>query len=132
MLRRYPCTILLVGFLSTIPCRLVFASSATFDSARVQAILATQTLLFNDRFTEVDSTYRAQIAVHPDDPSAYLFRAGALFAEMSDHEENLSEKLFKELIDSVDDITARVLDTCDNAAKDDYRGFRLSRVSEDA
>jgi len=115
MLRRYPCTILLVGFLSTIPCRLLFASAATFDSARVQAILHTQTLLFNDRFAEVDSIYRAQIEARPDDPSAYLFRAGALFAEMSDREENRNEKLFKELIDSVDHITDRILDTCDNS-----------------
>ena len=108
---------LLIAMLLPVICGitpLTFASSDPFDSTGVQAILETQTLLFNDRFAEVDSIFSAQIKVRPEDPSAYLFRAGALFAEMSDREEDLRASLFRQLLDTVVALTDRVLDTCDN------------------
>lgn len=72
-----------------------------------------QQLLLNDHFEEVDSIFRARIAEHPDDPTGYLFRAGALFAEMTDREENLRGDLFRQTLDTVEILTSRVIDTCD-------------------
>ncbi|MCX6835620.1 MAG: hypothetical protein NTW07_10910 [candidate division Zixibacteria bacterium] len=85
-----------------------------FDSVRVSQVLQAQTLVFNDRLQAADSIYRKMIETHPDDPANYLFHAGALFAEMSDAEENLNEPLLKQLLDTVDILSDRILDTCDN------------------
>lgn len=69
--------------------------------------------MLNDRFAAVDSIYLEQIRLYPDDPSGYLFRAGALFAEMSDREENLHEELFRQLLDTAELLISRIIDTCD-------------------
>ena len=83
------------------------------DSVRIQCVQLAQEYLFNDRFTEVDSIYTTQIKDNPEDPLGYVFRAGALFAEMSDREENLHEEQFLSLVDSTDSLTTRIIDTCD-------------------
>ncbi|MEW5795808.1 MAG: tetratricopeptide repeat protein [Candidatus Zixiibacteriota bacterium] len=85
------------------------------DESVREALLCSQTLLFNDHFAQADSVLSDQITVNPHDPSAYLFRAGALFAEMTDREENLHEPLFKQLLNTVDTLTLSVLDTCDSS-----------------
>jgi len=85
-----------------------------FDSVRVSQVLQAQTLVFDDRFHAADSIYRQMIEADPDDPTGHLFRAGVLFAEMSDAEENLSQPLFMQLLDTVDILSNRILDTCDN------------------
>ena len=82
------------------------------DNWRGQQILEAQQLLFNDHFGEADSIFRDHIAVHPEDPAGYLFRAGALFAEMTDREENLHEDLFRQALDTVEILTSRIIDTC--------------------
>jgi hypothetical protein len=83
------------------------------DDERLQRVRQAERLLYNDQFGAVDSIYRNHMEHHPADPSGYLFRAGALFAEMSDREDNLHERRFKELLDSVEVLTTRILDTCD-------------------
>jgi hypothetical protein len=83
------------------------------DSARIECVRQAQEHLFNDRFTEVDSIYAIRIQENPGDPLGYVFRAGALFSEMSDREENLHGELFLSLLDSTESIAARVIDTCD-------------------
>ncbi len=93
---------------------LMHAQSAQLDSTYVRTVLETQSLLFNDRFAQVDSIYQAEIAARTQDPAGYLFRAGALFADMSDREENVNGALFRQLLDSVVSLTDRILDTCNN------------------
>jgi hypothetical protein len=83
------------------------------DTAQMRGIMQAQQCLFNDQFEAADSIYREHINHRSSDPAAYVFRAGALFAEMSDREDNLQEQAFKELLDSVEVLTACVLDTCD-------------------
>jgi len=82
------------------------------DSTRGSQILQAQALAFDERFLSADSIYRQIISDNPDDPAGYLFRAGVLFAEMSDAEDNLNESLFKRLLDTVDVLSDRILDTC--------------------
>jgi hypothetical protein len=84
------------------------------DNWRGQRVIQAQQLLFNDQFDQVDSIYREHIEDHPEDPTGYLFRAGALFAEMSDREDNLHEELFRRSLDTVDILTERILDACND------------------
>jgi len=81
------------------------------DSARVSQVLQAQALAFEERFISADSIYQQIIADNPDDPAGHLFRAGVLFAEMSDAEENLNESLFMQLLDTVNILSERILDT---------------------
>lgn len=83
------------------------------DNEREQQVLRAQELLLNDRFEAADSVYRVYIALHPDDPTGYLFRAGALFAEMADREEKIHADIFRSTLDTVDILTSRIADTAD-------------------
>lgn len=85
-----------------------------FDSARASQVRQAQVLAFDERFISADSIYQQIIADNPDDPAGRLFRTGVLFAEMSDAEENLNEPLFMQLLDTVNILSERILDTCDN------------------
>jgi len=84
------------------------------DTTRLTLVQTAEALVLNDHFAEADSLYREQIRLHPHDPLGYLLRAAGLLAEMSDREENLHEPLFRSLIDSTEQLTARRLDTCDD------------------
>lgn len=91
------------------------ATAETYmDSGRIACVAQAQEYLFSDRFTLVDSIYTARIETDPADPMGHLFRAGALFAEMSDREENLHEELFLGLLKTTDSLTREVIDTCDD------------------
>jgi len=83
------------------------------DSARIECVQQAHEHLLNDRFAEVDSIYAIWIKENPGDPLGYAFRAGALFAEMSDREENLHEEQFLSLLGSSDSLTTLIIDTCD-------------------
>lgn len=83
------------------------------DSACVAIIQQAQVELFNDRFAAADSIYREGARHHPSNPAWSLFRAGVLFAEMADREENFNPDLFEQLLDSVEAQTERIIDTCD-------------------
>jgi tetratricopeptide (TPR) repeat protein len=83
------------------------------DSACVAIIKQAQVELFNDRFAAADSIYREGARHHPSNPAWSLFRAGLLFSEMADREENFNPDLFEQLLDSVEAQTERIIDTCD-------------------
>jgi len=70
------------------------------DSAASKFIYEVQVLLFNDRFEKADSLCRDFISSDSINPVGYLFRAGALLAEMSDREEAVHSEEIRELIDS--------------------------------
>ena len=90
------------------------AVEAYWDSTLVVQVLKAQALVFGEYFSSADSVYREVVADRPNDPVGYVLRAGVQFAEMSDSEENLNEPLFKRLLDTVDILSDRILDTCDN------------------
>ena len=83
------------------------------NSVRVECVQQAYKHLFNDRFAKVDSIYAIWIKENPEDPLGYAFRAGALFAEMSDREENLHKEQFLSFLDSTEFLTTRIIDTCD-------------------
>ncbi len=85
------------------------------DSGRVACVQQAQRHLFNDRFAQVDSIYAGRVRDYPGDPLGYVLRAGGLFAEMSDLEENAHEGQFLALLEATDSLTAVVVDTCDAA-----------------
>lgn len=82
------------------------------NSQKIDILIEGQRLLFNDRFSTVDSLYDVYISNYPGDPAGYLFKAAALMGEMTDREENLYPDLFKTLLDSVEALIARQLDSC--------------------
>jgi hypothetical protein len=105
----FVCLLLLV--FATSPAR--SAASGNYpDSAKIAIVTAAQEALFNDRFATADSLYRDYIRQWPDDPAGYLYRAGALMAEMSDREEDRYPDDFPRLLNIVDSATEVVLDTC--------------------
>lgn len=87
------------------------------DSTKVQALTEGQMLLFNDRFSTVDSLYDSYIAEYPNDPAGYLFRAAALMGMMADREEKIQVEKFKALLDSVESITDKAIDSCDEQTR---------------
>ena len=93
-------------------CSFAISAQPYMNNERVHSILRAQEYLFNDRFAQADSVYQEYINDRPSDPAGYLFRAGALFALMSDREENFREDQFKHLLDTVEVLTSQVIDTC--------------------
>jgi len=87
------------------------------DSIRTGMLREGQELLFNDRFSAVDSLYDSYIEAYPDDPAGYLFKAAALIGEMADQEQNLYPELSGQLLDSVEVLVTRSLDTCSNEVR---------------
>ncbi len=87
------------------------------NSAKTHILNLGQELLFNDRFTAVDSLYDSYIETFPDDPVGYLFKAAALMGEMADQEENLNPEVFRHLLDSTEATATRCLDTCSNKTR---------------
>lgn len=85
------------------------------DSDRIACVQQAQEHLFNDRFAQVDSIYAGRVRDYPGDPLGYVLRAGGLFAEMTDREENLHEEQFLDLLEATDSLTTVVIDTCDAA-----------------
>ena len=83
------------------------------NEERQQFIVEIQSLIFNDQFDEADSVSLMRCQADPSDPTPFLFRATALMARMAAEEENSDGQLLKELLDSVDVLTALWIDSSD-------------------
>ncbi len=82
------------------------------DSSRVIEQIAIQEMVFNDRFRAADSASHKLIQRGPDDPMWYLLLATALVAECTDREENLYPDSLPALLQSVDSLAEKALDSC--------------------
>ncbi len=70
-----------------------------------------QRFIFNDQYEAASSLAHEMMASYPDDPASYLCLSIVLISEMFNREENLYEKEFRTLLDSVESKSSKINDT---------------------
>jgi len=108
---KYLCCLGLLILSLNAPLPAAGAEPGYMDSAKAAIRATINDLGLNDQFMAADSLCRVYIRAHPTDPGGYLMLAGTLLAEMIDQEENLYPIPFSALLDTVDLLCTRVLDT---------------------